>query len=104
MERSQAAGADSPPARALLQRMERISEDYWAAGWLTDLEYRLWQLAQGDTEAVAPGCTSSAEDGITLHRLADACQGWWAWDDAIHCVRFIPLDQWRKRVAETRRN
>src|SRR4051812_26190125 len=27
---------------ALLRLMEQISEDYWAAGWLSGLEYELW--------------------------------------------------------------
>jgi hypothetical protein len=26
----------------LLRMMEDMSEDYWCAGWLNDLEYSLW--------------------------------------------------------------
>ncbi len=104
MERSEATGAESSSAQALLHRMEQISEDYWAVGWLTDLEYVLWRLAQGDTEAVAPGWPSGVEDGVKLRRLSDASKGWWAWDDTTHDVRFVPLDEWRTRLADTRRD
>jgi hypothetical protein len=75
--------------------MEQISEDYRAASWLTDLEYRLWQLAQDAGEGAPPAWPLSVEDGIVLRRLSELCQGWWAWDDATHDVVFASLPGWR---------
>jgi len=90
--------APSPAAAQLLEVMEELSENHWAAGWLTDLEFSLWQLAHGDPSGIGTPWRTSAFDGAELRRLSDACGGWWAWDDAIHDARFVPIGEWRARV------
>ena len=93
-------GPDSPEAQALLRLMQEISEDYWAAGWLTDLEYSLWRLARGDPSGIQPAWPASTEDGAELRRLSDLCGGWWAWDQKALDVRFVPTEEWQAHVED----
>lgn len=91
-------GSSGPAALTLLGFMEDISEEYWAAAWLTDLESMLWKLVQGDRGAVGHPWPAIDEDAILLRRLSEMCHGWWAWDEARHDVVFVPLDDWRRRI------
>lgn len=96
--RHNVVGSSSPAALTLLGLMEDISEEYWAASWLTGLETMLWKLAQGDADSVGQPWPSSSEDAIVLRRLSLLCRCWWEWNDAVHDVEFIPLDEWRRRM------
>lgn len=64
-----------PARRDLLRRMEDWSEGYYAAGWLIDLEYRLWQEPEWQAQGYALG-------------------GWWTWPET-----WVPLDEWLTMVA-----
>ena len=39
--------AEEGAAAGLLALMTGLSEEYWCASWLIDLEYRLWQVVAG---------------------------------------------------------
>jgi hypothetical protein len=73
---SLAKSSDADIAKLLLERMEEISEDEWAAGWMMGLEFELWK--RGD-------------EG--LERLSQKCGGWWIWDEAAGDRRFVTREE-----------
>lgn len=65
-------------------RMSYYSEDHWAAGWMSDLEFTLWdRAASGDPEA-----SQIVNDGIRSGV-------WWVWFNGdtrpIAIDDFVPL-------------
>ena len=80
--------------RTLREMMSDISEDCWCAGWMSGLEFLLW-------EAVSTGDAGSwARHGVTiehiakLQRMSDVLGGWVMWDDGLRDERFVPIDEW----------
>lgn len=69
--------------------MSDISENYWFAGWLIDLEFLLWDAIQGGTRDVI-----AEEDLRDLAELSALVGGWHDYD------RFIPLDEWLSIASE----
>jgi len=83
----------TPMQRVLAKIMSEISEDAYCAGWLVDLEYKLWQvLVDGRGEF---GFAAVSEEEIEeLRVLSELCGGWIVWDKDRGGRRFVPLDQW----------
>lgn len=77
------------PADELLQLMNTISEDDYAAGWRIDLEYILWRRVL----AGRPDRRTQA-----MERLSQEAHGWWAWlpggESREEGRKFVPLDEW----------
>ena len=82
-------------ADRLLNLMGDISEEVYYAGWLIDLEFTLWAIAE---RAVPPGEVGE-ERATELRKLATECSGWWRWDEAAGNV-FMSLPEWRRMVDE----
>jgi hypothetical protein len=83
-------------AAALLARlMSWISEDYWCAGWLSGLEYELWDAVTGKQEGVC-----SSEEVEQLKYLSEKCGGWIVWDDQERDTKFLPMEAWLRRYEE----
>ncbi len=85
----------------LFETMADLSEKYWCAGWLSGLEYTLWeQITPGNQIAYILN-----ENEISkLRHLSEKCKGWWFWDDdstdplgADYCVKFIDLQSWQDK-------
>jgi hypothetical protein len=77
-------------AGLLAKLMSQLSEDYWCAGWLTDIEYDLWAALEGR------GSLRLREADVDqLRYLAGKCAGWISWDDTHHRPRYVPADEWR---------
>lgn len=97
-----AASADDDSTTAaeiadrLLNFMGDISEEVYYAGWLIDLEFTLWAIA----ERVAPPGEVGEKQATELRELATKCSGWWRWDEAKGCVVFVGLSEWRRMVDE----
>jgi hypothetical protein len=89
-------GQDHPAHRYLVAhlalRMSDISEDLWCAGWLMDLEFRLWEAIQGGTSD-----PFAEEDLRELAELSALVGGWHNGE------RFIPIDEWHSILSEHRR-
>lgn len=69
-------GPDEGAALGLLGLMTGISEENWCAGWMSGLEYSLWEVKPG-TEY---GQGAITERQATLLRLlSEECDGWWRW-------------------------
>jgi hypothetical protein len=74
--------------------MSGISEDYWCAGWLHNLEYLLWDAVIGKRKICSP------EQVEQLKYLSEKCGGWIIWDEQAKDERFVPMQEWL-RLYET---
>ena len=88
-------------AGLLRKLMSGISEDYWCAGWLSGLEYTLWDAVTGKRKNVC-----SSEEIEQLRYLSEKCGGWIIWDQQAKDERFVPIDEWLRlydaRLRSTR--
>lgn len=82
----------------LLHEMERISENYWCAGWLSGLEFTLWSGILG-ADSVC-----SLDELDRLKQLSDDAGGWWRWNDELQGEEFIDLERWQVIYNEGRAN
>ena len=89
---------DAQIAAALLGRvMADLSEDYWCAGWIHDLEFDLWSAMHG------AGAPFTRSDLAQVKYLSTKCGGWIVWHDAAPWRRYVPLSVWEPMCAEWRR-
>lgn len=83
--------------------MSDISEDYWCAGWLDQLEFELWRAITTDDTGFGPFGTNLSETELAdLKRLSESAGGWFAWgEDADGDVgaQFVPMAEWVERYA-----
>lgn len=92
------------PVRALYEHLSDISEDVYAASWMSDCEWGIWQ-AYADWQAGKPARWSFAD--ITAHmpeldRLHREADGWIWWLNEPG-PQFVPLERWLRLVAERER-
>ncbi len=85
-------------AGLLRKLMSWISEEYWCAGWLSGLEYILWDAVTGRRENVC-----SPEEIAELKYLSEKCGGWIIWDERVEGERFAPMDEWLHLYETNRR-
>jgi hypothetical protein len=64
----------SSDARALATYMSDLSEEFWCASWMRDLEFMLWSAIEG-AEADA-SLVLTRDQFATLKTLSNACKGW----------------------------
>ena len=83
------------PQRELMEYMSELSEEAYCAGWMTGLEYALWNaLLNGSREY---GRLEITDAHISkLRELSDRCGGWIVFDDETE-ETFMPLEQWQKQ-------
>lgn len=118
---------DPHAAACLRYLMREISEDSWCAGWMSGLEYELWeavleakgrplveQQSWGGENAVRPVEEGEAGHAMALYglspiadheakellRLHLAAGGWWVWDAVLIGEKFVSTEQWRDLYAE----
>jgi hypothetical protein len=84
-------------ADLLVKLMSAISEEYWCAGWMHNLEYMLWDVVGGKREDL---CTP--EEIEQLKYLSGRCGGWIIWDEQAKGERFVPMQDWL-RLYEAKR-
>ena len=100
---------DQPPPtyeelaqEVLLHRMQDYSEDYHCAGWLSGLEFLLWE--ESTDEGEAPDAQARSEMRGELHALAKIAGGWWVYEDETQPDRpgpvFISMARWLQILAE----
>lgn len=84
----------------LMQTMGDISEDYWCAGWLQDLEYDLWAFVCGDVDKLWEGVFHEGLNEYQrqfLKTLSTDAGGWFIWQNG---REFIEMDQWLEKYAK----
>ena len=85
--------------RALANEMSRLSEECYCAGWMTGLEYQLWEVVLGSrTEYGLHQFTSEEITG--LRELSALCGGWIVWSDEEQEEVFIPIEKWEAIFAK----
>ncbi len=101
MKRPEDDSRDPAAARALHERISAVSERYWRAGWLIDLERSLWAMLEGGPRKFGLG--EVTEDEVReLRELAQEADGGWRWSDADRGPVFVALAEWRRRAGATR--
>lgn len=98
--------------RFLTDRMAAISEDCYCAGWMTGLEYVLWEMVTDPNFPRHWGQGDVSEQDIESLKLqSDRIGGWIYWRDdetdpeLTHRQEewgetFVPMDQWLRMVEE----
>lgn len=91
----------SEARHALRLCMEYLSEEHWCAGWLTDLEFTLWDWvldwrAEPQPLHEAGSMDSQLHEARTLSWLAEQAGGWWVWEEG---RQFVPMGEWLARFA-----
>lgn len=78
---------------ALLCLMTGISEELWAAAWLSDLEFALWDAIQNNDPKLGTRVVTERQAAL-LKLLSEEADGWWVWSDN-DGPRFVSLKEWR---------
>lgn len=69
---------DRTAAELLRLLMSELSQEHYCAGWLTDLEHHLWEIAKAPKGRGKFGFGEVERKWrLALHQLADYSQGWW---------------------------
>ena len=90
-------------ALGLLGLMSGISEECWCAGWLSGLEFDLWDAVMNANTGRLRMTTRQA---TLLRLLSEECDGWWRWSDRTENTEFVSLDEWKailERASEQNR-
>lgn len=77
--------------------MSDISEHCWCAGWMDGLEFRLWELVEGDPDRRYGESQVTERDIEDLRAISQELGGWMKWDDG---EQFVPLDQWLEEYRQ----
>lgn len=86
--------AEEGAALGLLGLMTGLSEELWCAAWMSDTEYRLWNVTPG----TGWGMGEITDRQATLLRLlSEECDGWWFYE-AGKGPKFIRREQWIERM------
>jgi hypothetical protein len=92
----------APSQRDLADFMSRLSERAWFAGWMSNLEYHLWDALVGGPRDYGRIRISDA-DAVQLLALSNACRGWIVFDDLTE-ETWVPLATWLSDFAQRKRD
>jgi hypothetical protein len=80
--------------QTLAREMSRISEQAFCAGWMDELEYRLWEAVLGGPRKY--GQIILADLQISrLRDLSDRVGGWVRFNDESGLEEFVEHERWR---------
>ena len=80
-------------ARQALQiAMSDYSENYWAAGWLSDIEFQLWDDVLKLRSGKRLARWKPEPEFLTLSLLSEIADGWWYWGNS--GLKFVSMKQW----------
>ena len=80
----------------LLLMMRGVSEEYWCAGWLIDLEYVLWEVVIGKPSSIA----LTERQTQLLRLLSEEAGGWWRYAD--EGEQFLLMEDWLEHLRARR--
>jgi hypothetical protein len=85
-------------ATELRDYMSGLSQKAWNAGWMSDLEYALWDAVEHGPRSY--GRLNITEQHIAkLHELSLACGGWIQFGENSQAEEFVPLGKWHRFVG-----
>jgi hypothetical protein len=87
--------AEEGAQTGLLALMTGISEEYWCASWMSDLEYALWLARETGPRPYGMGVITERQCAL-LRLLSEEANGWWHWTE--DGARFARLETWQAHV------
>jgi hypothetical protein len=87
----------TPPQRQLADFMSKLSEEAYCAGWMTGLEYALWELLLGGRKEYG-WLVVTDEQQHRLRQLSNDCGGWVYFDDRTE-ETWLAIPDWQIRFA-----
>ena len=103
LNKSLEGAKDIIKAKLLRDYMSEISERYYCAGWLINLEYSLWDMVINDGREFGMGEVAEYEIDV-LKKLSEECGGWWYFSDDNIGELFIDIDGWNGKFEESLKN
>jgi hypothetical protein len=85
--------------QALARQMSEISEQAFHAGWMGELEYRLWEIVNGGHRKYGQMILTDQEVA-RLRDLAAATRGWVRFNDETQVEEFVGRDDWKRIYDE----
>lgn len=83
-----------PDWHTLAREMSDISEQAFFAGWMDDLEYRLWGILHGKARKLGEIILTDGQVD-RLQALSDRVGGWVWFDDGVGVEEFIERERWQ---------
>lgn len=83
-------------AQELFNAISQISEEAWAAGWMRDVEFAVWQLVLSEEGTYGAAYVLTLKEASALKDLSKASGGWWYWANASISPRFVPMEEWEE--------
>lgn len=84
----------------LYELMSKLSDDLYKAGWLSCLEYSIWDMLEDSDTALTP-------ELVEIKRLSESTGGWIIWqDEEFGAVanepgpRFVSMAEWLAMVKK----
>lgn len=85
----------------LLFRMKEYSEEFHCAGWLSGLEFLLWETPVDDDDSRTKFLRPVV---LECHTLAEISGGWWVYQDKTRPGEpgpvFVSMDRWKEILAD----
>lgn len=100
---------DGMPSRAalaqevLLHRMRMLSQTFYSAEWVEELEFEIWDMANMKPARFADNDVSESM-ARAFRDLVVLGGGWWVWPEVVgregDTEIFVPLDEWQQCLAK----
>ena len=101
--------SDGMPSRAalaqevLLYRMRLLSQTFYEAEWVEDLEFEIWEMAHVTPARFADRDVTESM-AKAFRDLVVLGGGWWVWPEVVgregDTQIFIPLEEWKQVLAK----
>ena len=75
-------------------KIRDISESHYAAGWMSGIEYTVWDATQ------TPSRLLTEHEAQLLRAASEVIDGWIAWSDHVGDGVFVPMSEWRRLQSE----
>jgi hypothetical protein len=80
-------------------KLREISENCYAAGWMSGIEFTVWDAVQGGTSSIV-----NEQEAKLLKEASNVIGGWVAWNDHIGDAVFVPHSEWNRMCQQEERN
>ena len=91
--------SDEPDWRVLAHEMSEISEQGFHAGWMAELEYRLWEIMHGGPRKYGQVVLTDRQLA-RLRDLAEEVRGWVRFNDETEVEEFVEREHWQRLYVE----
>ena len=85
--------------QTLAREMSDVSEQAFCAGWMDQLEYRLWEIVHGGSREYGQ-ITVSDDQIVRLRSLSRMLRGWVWFNNDFKVEEFVDLARWKVSYKE----